>query len=60
MRSWESAFCGDGKIASTSPPRVAWISALASVISLKSTSFRDGFGPYQKGLALSVTPLPFV
>jgi len=47
-------------IASTSPPRIAWISEFVSVMILKSTSFSFGFEPYQKGFAFSVSPWPFV
>jgi hypothetical protein len=54
------AVCGDGAIASTSPPRMAWISEFVSVISLKSTSLRPGFVPYQNGLTFSVLPWPLV
>ena len=43
-------------IASTSPPRIAWISELVSVMILKSTSASFGFAPYHVGFAFSVTP----
>src|SRR6059058_1673649 len=58
--SSDRAVWGEGKIASTSPPRIAWISEFVSVRSLKSISFRPGFLPYQKGFDLMVTPWPFV
>ena len=45
---------------STSPPRIAWISAFVSTVSLKSISFKLGFLPHQSGFALSVTPWPLV
>ncbi len=58
--SSERAVWGDGEIASTSPPRIAWISEFVSVRSLKSISFRPGLGPYQNGFDFRVTPWPFV
>jgi len=49
-----------GAMASYSPPRMPWTSLFVSATSLKSTSARPAFLPYQNGFFFRVVPWPFV
>src|SRR5436305_13149661 len=56
----DNARSGDGVIASTSPPRMAWISELVSVMILKEIVLRPAFLPYHFGFFFRVMPWPAV
>src|SRR5579864_4372022 len=56
--SCERAVCGDGAIASTSPPRMAWISEFVSWMNRNTISCSNGFLPYHPGFAISVASVP--